>query len=109
MTPSERRLYLAELRAGRESALRRLRAALRASGGSPPGAARELGIGVQTLYDARRTQPAVRAVHSDAETECPRAHKCAANDEYWQGRIEYPYCAQCERHYCPACGAEAWR
>lgn len=62
MTPAERRLFTAELRAGRASALRRLRRELRAAGGSPKKAAQALGVGVQTLYDARSAQPLVKAV-----------------------------------------------
>ena len=61
MTPAERRLFTAELRAGRESAIRLLKRALRAQGGSPKKAAQALGVGVQTLYDARNAQPAVKA------------------------------------------------
>ena len=62
MTPAERRLFTAELRAGRESALRRLRAALRNAGGSVTAAAQELGIPASTLYDVRAAIPAVRRV-----------------------------------------------
>lgn len=61
-TPTEKRLFLAELRAGRQNALRELRRAMRAEGGQATKAAKRLGIGVQTLYRARSESPAVRQV-----------------------------------------------
>ena len=64
MTP-DTRLFLAELRAARPSALRRLRAALRAHRGNVTEAAAELGVGVRSLYDARASSPGVQAVFAE--------------------------------------------
>lgn len=58
---TETRLLLAELRAARPAALRRLRAALRRSGGSVTAAAADLGLHLPRLYELRRTVPEVAA------------------------------------------------
>lgn len=57
---TERRLYLAELRAGRITALGALEQALRQAEGSVQGAARQLGVGVSSLYRAAEECSAVR-------------------------------------------------
>ena len=74
---AEKRLYTAELRAGREPALSRLREALREAGGRPRSAAAALDVSVQTLYYARAVQPLVRAVWDECVTPQPEAARAA--------------------------------
>lgn len=62
MTPTETRLFLLELRSGRPSALRRLKAALVAAGGNVSDAAVALGIQRARVYSVAEAQPKVRAI-----------------------------------------------